>query len=203
MCKALAADRAYAVECAPGFLKEFEQWERSSKLYLDHMTVMMLHDAAVSASRPGARVTIEALARENCAVLDGDYRSGIRLPFRMRDNYRLMAFEALESSKLATSTRGVVRPSIQEEVKQTREAVLREEVASGDVIVLIMLIQVGPMTRLRPTIVTREYFTALIDQSKAAGVTASIMLRDIKEGLGGTGTTKSSRRIGRKSGSQS
>lgn len=76
------------------FLEDFEKWQRTSKLLILHMVMILLQEEVMSASRRGVRVTAEDMALENCLVFTADYTRASRLPFQICDGFKLMSFDA-------------------------------------------------------------------------------------------------------------
>lgn len=197
VCKKRAKDRAVSREAAAGpkFVDEFDQWTQSSQLLLDHMIIMMMYDALASAARRGACVQAAELTRDFCVVINADYRPGSRLPFQIRDDYKLLSFEdVLRRGSVGNSKFQVV-------AKELRSAWERQKLTSnGGRLVLNTFVTAGGaggVTKLLMTWVPPATFNGIIGEADLLGNTVAAVVSNINEGLGGTGTTKSSRRIRR------
>lgn len=186
VCKKRAKDLADAREVGtdPNFVPEFDQWLRSSEMLLDCLMITMMQDAVKLASRPGAPVAPEDIAQEFCVIANADYSPGTRLPFRVRDDYKLIRFVGNE---------GTASPGLQEALNEFKDAAEGENMASTGFLCLRMLLSAGGVTRVLKSNLPQEGVKEIFDLP--TGWTAAEIVRDLNKGSGGTGTTKSSRRI--------
>lgn len=189
-CRKVANDLAKFQEACPipSFLAEFIEWKRSSKILLFRLAVAIIRE---SASLPGACGTPEDLTRDFFVFVEADHTPGNRLPFRIRDEYSLGSIDTLEG----ISSHPNCTMSFAELAKTMRDTNPEGEGKrpSSDFLILKMIVKVGNMSRAHMTNMPREYINDNIEGSE--DVTASMLIMAINDGVGGVGTTKTSRRI--------
>lgn len=171
VCKKRARRLAAFREAAPDsqFFPRRDKWRRSSETLLNHLAVLVLMEAAATASRPGAPVTAEDLTRDSCVVVNVDYIPDSLLPFQVRNDYRLVPFHAMEVEGKGDAG---IREMIDEMAKN----------APADLMTLNLLLNVADTPFLSATGEPRQGFDVLYPMMVGPGRTATDVVNDINSG---------------------